>query len=188
MSPDNMVLAAGYSASVLLGCSPQGLKAKRPSKSLQHQDPIGEEGWEVLLNTYLLRKALHFLHSPVKLRTTFNLKKATTQELVVSLVQPGPSSLPRCWICGSTWGSSPWCSYTASSQMGTSDVAVVSVAHPGSWAVIVSTYTKTDISILWHRKPPGQLFTWTEISIYFFRSALLITETFINKIQTFSVM
>lgn len=93
ISPDHVILAAGFFASAILGCSPQGLKAKSPSKRLQHQDPIGEEGWEVLLNRKYdeqvpVVKISKFPAQPTEIENYFQLKKKKpTKELLVSLVQ-----------------------------------------------------------------------------------------------------
>lgn len=85
ISPNHVVLAAGSFASTILGCSPQGLKAKQLSKSLQHQDPVGEERWKVLLNRkdeeqVPVVKSYKFPAQPPKIENYFQLKKTPKQQ------------------------------------------------------------------------------------------------------------
>lgn len=104
----HVVLTAGSFTSDILGCSPQGLKVKGPFKHLQHWDPVREEGWEVLLNiknheqVAVVKRTSNFLHSPLKLRTTLYLKNNNHHPWTCFPGTGGwPSSLSRCWLCGS---------------------------------------------------------------------------------------
>lgn len=190
ISPDHMVLAAGPFASAILGYFPPGLKAKWPSKSLQHQNPIGEEEWEVLLNRkddeeVPVVKSSKFPAQPTEIKNYFQFEKNNSSN-------PGTCCIPGTGGTGlEAW---PGADFVAALRIVSLVLLTLSAVRweramfplflqhtPASAAVTVSVHTKTGISILWHRNPPGQI-SHERFPFTVFHSALLITETFLNKI------
>lgn len=120
-------------------------------------------------------KAPNFLHSPLKLRTTFNLKKQQQQPR--NLLYPWyrsdwPRSLTRCWLCSSTADCLPGALNAVSSQMGTSHVPIVSAAHSSECSCYSKCAHQDRHLYFVAQKPTWTDFTW-KISIYCFSLSLI---------------